>query len=386
MSCRTVSAALVCLALVAPFGGRAAHLGAGATSAGNKETRTHAAVARATGWTRVSPVVPRSLARSPLTRLPLRALPIPRRTTVPHARRAQPTPPQPAAAKTAASSPVAPNDPNWSQQWGLLQVEAPSAWALTAGASRPVVVAVVDSGVDPAQPDLQGALVTGADFADSTGSTADQYGHGTMVAGVIAARGNNGQGVAGACWACLIMPIKVLDANGTGTATSIADGIRWAADHGANVINMSFVLSGPDPEVEAAIAYAHQRGAIIVAAAGNAGNGEVTYPAAYPFVVSVAASDATDRLYAWSTFGSWVTLAAPGCTVTTVLGGGFADFCGTSAAAPLVAGLAGLGYEAGASSEADLEAALEQTAKPLPGLVGSGRVDALQLVRRFAST
>jgi subtilisin family serine protease len=263
-------------------------------------------------------------------------------------------------------------------------VEAPAAWTLSPGATRPAVVAVIDSGVDPGQPDLQGALVGGADFADSTGSTADQYGHGTMVAGVIAARGNNGQGVAGACWACLIMPIKVLDANGTGTATSIADGIRWAADHGANVINMSFVLSGPDPDVEAAIAHAHEQGVIVIAAAGNAGSGEATYPAAYPFVVSVAASDSSDQLYPWSTFGSWVTLAAPGCAVTTTLGGGVASFCGTSAATPLVAGLAGLAYEAGATSEAALEAALEQTAKPLPGVVGSGRVDALQLVRRFA--
>ena len=145
-------------------------------------------------------------------------------------------------------------------------MQAPAAWTPTAGASRPIFVAVVDSGVDPAQPDLQGALVPGADFVDSTGSTADQYGHGTMVAGVVAARGNNGKGVAGVCWACLIMPIKVLDANGSGTAASIADGIRWAADHGASVINMSFVLSGPDPGVEEAVAYAHQHGVVVVGA------------------------------------------------------------------------------------------------------------------------
>ncbi len=246
------------------------------------------------------------------------------------------------------------------------------------------MVAVVDSGVDPSQPDLQGAFVPGADFADSSGSTADQYGHGTMVAGVIAARGNNGQGVAGACWTCLIMPVKVLDATGQGTSANVAAGIRWAAAHGANVINLSFVLSGPDSDVESAIAYAHQQGAIVIAAAGNAGTGDPTYPASYPFVVSVAATDSSDQLYGWSTHGSWVTLAAPGCTMTTALGGGSATFCGTSAAAPLVSGLAALGYEAGAPSEAELEAELEQTAKPLPGAVGSGRVDALALVRRFA--
>ena len=314
-----------------------------------------------------------------------RILPLLRHVGAGHAAKQAPraTVPQPVTApKPAAAPTVLPNDPDWSQQWGLRQVQAPDAWALVQGGSRPVV-AVIDSGVDPAQADLQGALVPGADFADSTGSTADQYGHGTLVAGVIAARGNNGQGVAGVCWTCLIMPIKVLDASGSGSAANVALGIRWAADHGANVINMSFVLSTPDPDVEAAIVHAHALGVIVVAAAGNAGNGEPTYPAAYPFVVSVAATDDADHLYPWSTYGSWVTLAAPGCAVTTALGGGFSPFCGTSAAAPVVAGLAGLGYAAGATSEAQLEAALERTAKPLPGSVGSGRVDALQLIRQF---
>ena len=317
----------------------------------------------------------------------LKILPLLRRVGA-HSSQAAPrarssAPPQPKPVIEIPLALTVPNDPDWSQQWGLRQVEAPTAWALTRGASRPVVVAVVDSGVDPAQPDLQGALVPGADFADSSGSTADQFGHGTMVAGVIAARGDNGQGIAGVCWVCLVMPIKVLDANGAGAATGVAQGIRWAVDHGASIINMSFVLSGPDAGVEDAIAYAHSHGVLVVAAAGNSGGGDPTYPASYPFVVSVAATDASDALYPWSTRGSWVTLAAPGCTATTALGGGFASFCGTSAAAPLVAGLAALGYEAGAPSEAALEAALERTATPLPGEVGSGRVDAAQLVRQF---
>ena len=340
--------------------------------------------------TRISHARPRATQprRQPARQSLRRILPLLRRVGAHPARstrRARPSaPPATATAtKPAAAASILPNDPEWTQQWGLRQVEAPAAWALMAGASRQVVVAVVDSGVDPNQPDLQGALVPGADFADPSGSTADQYGHGTMVAGVIAARGDNGQGVAGVCWNCLIMPIKVLDANGSGTATSIAEGIRWAADHGANVINMSFVLSGPDDGVASAISYAHDKGVIVIAAAGNSGSGAATYPAVYPYVVSVAATDDTDQLYTWSTRGSWVTLAAPGCTMTTALGGGFASFCGTSAAAPLVAGLAALGYEAGASSEAQLEAALEHTAKPLPGAVGSGRVDALQLVSQF---
>ncbi len=292
------------------------------------------------------------------------------------------TPPIRRALAPYTPLPAAPNDPEWGLQWGLTDVGAPAAWAL-AGPVRPVVVAVVDSGVDASQPDLQGALVQGADFADATGSTADQYGHGTMVAGVIAARGNNGQGVAGACWTCYVMPIKVLGADGSGTADAITAGIRWATDHGANVINMSFILSGPDQGVEDAIAYAHEHGVLVVAAAGNSSDDAPTFPASYPGVVSVAATDATGELYPWSTHGSWVTLAAPGCTVTTAMGGGFAPFCGTSAAAPLVAGLAALAYGSSGVDEAGLEAALAQTATPYPGAVASGRIDALRLVQQL---
>ena len=276
---------------------------------------------------------------------------------------------------------VVPTDPAWSQEWGLSLIGAPAAWRVSAGA-KPVVIAVVDSGVDSAQPDLRGALVPGADFADSSGDTTDQFGHGTMVAGVIAARPNNGVGGAGICWTCVVMPIKVLGADGSGTAASIADGIRFAADHGANVISMSFVLSGPDAGVESALAYAHAHGVLLIAAAGNSGGDTPTYPASYPGVVSVAAVDQTGALFPWSTHGSWVTLAAPGCSYTTALGANFVTFCGTSAAAPLVAGLAGLALSAGGGSAAQVEAALEQTAAPLPGSVGSGRVDALKLLQQ----
>ncbi len=280
---------------------------------------------------------------------------------------------------------VVPTDPAWSQEWGLTQIEAPAAWHVSAG-SKPVVIAVVDSGVDPTQPDLQGALVPGADFADGSGDTSDQYGHGTMVAGVIAARPNNGVGGAGVCWTCRVMPIKVLGADGSGTAAAIAAGIDYAVDHGANVISMSFVLSGPDAGVESALAYARAHGVLLVAAAGNTGNDTPTYPAAYPGVISVAAVDPSGALYPWSARGSWVTVAAPGCAYTTTMGGGFAaNFCGTSAATPLVAGLAGLALSAGNDSPAGVEAALEQSALPLPGAVGSGRVDALRLLQQTAN-
>jgi thermitase len=283
-----------------------------------------------------------------------------------------------------APTSVVPTDPDWSQQWALSLVNAPGAWQLSIG-SKPIVIAVVDSGVDASQPDLQGALVPGADFADGNNDTTDQFGHGTMVAGVIAARPNNGIGGAGVCWSCRVMPIKVLGADGSGGAPAIADGIRYAADHGASVISMSFVLSGPDANVESALRYAHSRGAILVAAAGNAGSDAQTYPASYSNVISVAAVDQSGALFPWSTHGTWVTLAAPGCSFTTARGGSFGTFCGTSAAAPLVAGLAGLALSSGNASAAEVEATLEQTAVPLPGSVGSGRVDALGLLRREAA-
>jgi subtilisin family serine protease len=286
--------------------------------------------------------------------------------------------------RTTPPATVIPSDPDWSQQWALTLVNAPAAWKVSTG-SKPVVVAVVDSGVDASQPDLQGALVPGADFADDSGDTTDRFGHGTMVAGVIAARPNNGIGGAGICWTCRVMPIKVLGSDGSGSAPAIAAGIRWAADHGANVISMSFVLSGPDVDIESALAYAHSRGVLLIAAAGNAGGDSPTYPASDPDVVSVAAVDQSGALYPWSTHGTWVTLAAPGCSLSTAMGGSFAMFCGTSAAAPLVAGLAGLALSSGNVSAADVEAALEQTAVPLPGSVGSGRVDALALLQREAA-
>ena len=226
--------------------------------------------------------------------------------------------PAPSVAAPTTDVLQSPNDPAWAQEWSLTQVRAPQAWKLSA--THGVVVAVVDSGVDASQPDLQGAMVPGYNAIDGSDNTADAFGHGTMVAGIIAARMGNGIGVAGVCAACSIMPIKVLDANGTGTAASMADGIHWASDHGANIINLSLVLSGDDPSVRAAIAYAHDRGVLVVAAAGNASNDSQTFPASYPDVLSVAATDNGDHAYSWTTFGPWVAVAAPGCSMSTATG------------------------------------------------------------------
>jgi thermitase len=266
-----------------------------------------------------------------------------------------------------------PNDPFWPSQWSPRQTHAPAAWERTVGDAQ-TVVGVVDTGIDAAQPDLRGRVVPGFDFVHGHADPRDDNGHGTAVAGIIAAAGDNGVGVAGYCWRCRLMPLKVLGADGTGLSSDLARGIVWAADNGARVINAS--LEGPpdDSAVAAAAAYARARGALVIAAAGNDSSSTLGYPAALPGVVSVAASTAGDELYAFSNSGA--ALAAPGMNSTTSLGGGYERFLGTSSAAPVVSGIAGLllGLAPNATL-AQLSEALERSAVPMTGVV-YGRVDA----------
>ena len=234
-----------------------------------------------------------------------------------------------------------PNDALWSTQWGSRLVGAPQAWDVTRGAST-VVIAVLDTGLDALHPDLAGATVSGRDLVNDDFDPADDHGHGTAVAGVIAARTNNHEGQAGVCWVCSLMPVKVMDSTGTGATSTIAAGIVWAVDHGARVLNMSFGSPGTTNTLEAAIAYASAKGAVLVAAAGNSGADAPFYPAAYADVVGVAATTESDARYSWSEYGSWVDVAAPGCNTAPKLGGGYVEFCGTSSATPIVSGIAGL--------------------------------------------
>jgi subtilisin family serine protease len=274
-----------------------------------------------------------------------------------------------------------PNDEFWPTQWSPRTTRADLAWDVTTGSSQ-VVVAVVDTGVDPDQPDLRGKLVPGFDFVSDDAEPHDDNGHGTDVAGIVAASSNNGIGVAGYCWGCLVMPVKVLGADGTGTASALAQGLVWAADHGARVINVS--LGGPveDLTVASAARYARLHGALVVAAAGNDSASLLEYPAALPDVLSVSASDPGDRLYGFSNSGA--ALAAPGENSTTAAGGGYEQFLGTSSAAPVVSGIAGLVLSAAPDIDvAEVERALEWTASPLPG-VTYGRVDALGAVGTVA--
>ncbi len=291
-------------------------------------------------------------------------------------------PTRPPAAPPRVPATVVPDDPWWSSEWGLERIGMPSLWRVTVGAPT-TVIAVVDTGVDASQTDLAGGVLQGYDSTSGSADAGDVVGHGTFVAEVAAGRGDDGVGAAGVCWRCSILPVRVAP-DGTATAVGLADGIRWAAEHGADVINISLVLTGPDPTVGAAIEYAEELGAIVVAAAGNDGGTSPTYPAAFPGVIGVVATDDGDHVYSWATHGGWATLAAPGCTTVGDLSGAATQFCGSSAAAPLVSGLVGLLWSAGIRAPADIRAALTSGSAPIdPSVTPGGRVDATALAARL---
>jgi subtilisin family serine protease len=182
----------------------------------------------------------------------------------------------------------------------------------------------------------------GWDFQNHDGNAADDNGHGTAVAGVAAAAGNNSVGIAGMCWKCRIMPVKVLNANGSGSHSNIAAGIVWAARHGADVINLSLATATRTTIMSDAVEFARRRGVVVVAAAGNEGSKRKFYPAALPGVISVAATNGSGRLYHWSNRGSWVKMSAPGCAYTAKGHSSWTWWCGTSFASPAVAGAVAL--------------------------------------------
>ncbi len=240
-----------------------------------------------------------------------------------------------------------------------------------------MIVAVIDTGVDATQPDLAGVVRPEIDLVDGGSSTGDDNGHGTAVAGVIAALANNGIGGAGVCGACSILPIKAMGSNGNGDLATVAAGIVKAADMHARVIDLS--LGGPQglDALAQAVAYANSKGAVVVAAAGNSGLATPFFPANYPGVISVAGSNQADRLYSWSEHGTWIAVSAPGCNVAPLLQGGYGQFCGTSSATPLVAGLAGLMVAADpGATGVRVASAIERTAKRIRAGVRFGRISA----------
>ena len=285
-------------------------------------------------------------------------------------------------ARTAA----VPNDPSYISQWHLPKIRSAEAWGVTIG-SASVVVAVIDSGVYGKHPDLTAKLVPGWNFVDGNSDTADVLGHGTAVAGTLAAASNNGIGVAGVSWASLIMPLAVVDQNDYAAYSNIAAAIDYAADHGTRLINIS--IGGPNASstLQSAVDYAWNKGVVIFASAMNDGAPAPNYPAACNHAVAVSATDSNDHLASFSNYGDWISLAAPGTNIlTTMDGGGYGYWYGTSFASPIAAGVAALCLAVNpALSNAALVSLLEQTADDLgpsgrDSSFGWGRINAYRAV------
>ena len=284
-----------------------------------------------------------------------------------------------AFAAGAPGAAVQPDDPAWSDQPGLRLIGLPQVWETTTG-DPGVVIATVDTGAN-GMADLEGAFVPGYDFVENDGEPQDTHGHGSRVASVIAARGNNAIGMTGHCWRCRVMPIRV-SANGSASPDRIATGIRYAVDRGARIINVSLSHAGsPDANEAAAVKYAIDRDVVVVASAGNAGTETLQYPAAYPGVLAVGATDDLDELYFWSSRGPWVSLTAPGCQMVTDWTTPPGTICGTSFTPAVVAGVAGLLLSKNPSlTGSQVVAALRVTARPVVG-VAYGRVDPVAAFR-----
>lgn len=261
-----------------------------------------------------------------------------------------------APATSAAPSVNSTPDPLRADQWALDAARLPEAWQVSTGGGQ--VIAIVDTGVDTGHPDLAGKVVAGHDFIADGDATSDPNGHGTHVAGIAAAAGDNSAGVIGAAPGAMVMPVRVLDANGIGTDETIAAGIDWATDHGVNVINLSLGESGivgrlsKGGPINAAIRRAGAAGVVVVAAAGNDSDRKRVYRIGVPVIV-VVASDENGQPTTFTNTGDLRSIAAPGQEIwsTAPIGptnlwpsgtDGYAASSGTSMASPLVAGTVAL--------------------------------------------
>ena len=290
-----------------------------------------------------------------------------------------------------------PNDPDYVKQWNLHNINIESAWDETKGSG--VTVAVIDTGITTV-PDLKDTkFVKGYDFVNDRVEAEDDSGHGTHVAGTIAQSTNNGYGVAGIAYEASLMPLKVLG-NAGGTVADIAEAIKFAADNGADVINMSLGGPGESQLLEEAINYAYQKGVVLIAAAGNANQNSASYPARYPHVIGVAALDSVGEKAPYSNFGAGVDISAPGGTgngagrilqetINPETGEAvFVGFQGTSMAAPHVAGVAALVKAAGVKEPDEVLSVLKQSSRVRQddtlNHFGAGNLDAAKAVKLAA--
>ena len=228
-------------------------------------------------------------------------------------------------------------------QWHLAKIMADKAWQIT-DSTPDIVVAVLDTGIDVNNEDLLGKVKQSVNFTSSP-TEDDVYGHGTLIASLIAASEQDLQGATGVAYNCSLLNVKVADDAGFTTPEAVAEGIIWAADNGADIINMSVVLTSPSTAVEDAVNYAWGKGCLLVAASGNNAGLKPMYPAAYENVISVGATDQNDQLARWSNRGEWVTVSAPGVDIySTAQDDKYVQKSGTSFATALVSGEAALLY------------------------------------------
>ncbi len=297
-----------------------------------------------------------------------------------------------------------PNDLYFSDQWALdntgqtggtvdADIDAPEAWDTETGDAG-VIIAILDTGIDLDHPELLGKLVAGYDFINSDSNPQDDNGHGTHVAGIAGAGSNNSVGIAGVCWGCSLMPVKVLGADGYGPFSQIVAGIEFAADNGANVINLSLGSETYSQSLQDAVDYAYTLGCVVIGASGNFNHDDPFYPAACNNVIGVTALDHDDIKYQLAGFGGWVDLAAPGVgIISTVFNDTYSTWSGTSMAAPFVSGVAGLLFSANPTwtnnlVNAQLLRLTDSVAGANPdytGNLGTGRVNAASVLSTLPS-
>ncbi len=276
------------------------------------------------------------------------------------------------------------NDPYFASEWHLAKINAPTAWDSSTGAG--VTIAILDTGVDGTHPDLAPQMVSGWNFYDNNSNTADVYGHGTAVAGAAAAATNNGIGVAAVAGGAHIMPVRISEPSGYAYWSTVAQGISWAADHGAKVANLSYQGASSSVTIQSAASYLRSKGGVLYVAAGNTGAIDNTAPTNLMLVVS--ATQESDLLASFSSFGSFIAISAPGNNILTTTNGGGYQYCwGTSLATPIVAGTAALIISKRPDfTPAQIDSTLESSATvlgaPDPNIYfGYGRVNAAAAVQ-----
>lgn len=244
-----------------------------------------------------------------------------------------------------------PNDPLFPSQWGLSKIQSPSSWDISHGLAS-VNVAIVDTGISASHADLGSKITKAANCTTSSGCVLispafDDNGHGSHVAGIASSLTNNSTGISGTAYDTNLVSVKVLDSSGSGYYSWVASGIVWAADNGAKVINLSLGGTSSSTTLLNAVNYAWNKGVIVVAAAGNSNSSQRFYPAYYSNSIATAATGQNDKKASFSSYGSWVDVAAPGVSIlSTYNNGDYAYLSGTSMATPFVSGLAGLVFGA----------------------------------------